>query len=115
VKSISVTELAALLASSSTASASSTAASPPIVLDVREPWEFEHARLLESVHIPLGQITSRIEELDDDRQIICLCHHGVRSAQVVRFLQSRGFTEVYNLSGGIDAWSREVDPTVPIY
>ncbi len=95
--------------------ASATAAAPPIVLDVREPWEFERARLLGSVHIPLGQITARIEELDCDQKIVCLCHHGVRSLQVARFLQSRGFTDVYNLSGGIDAWSHEVDPAVPIY
>jgi rhodanese-related sulfurtransferase len=109
VKSITVTELAALLMSDPTSE------NLPLVLDVREPWEVSCAQLLPSLHIPMGEITARFEEIDATRSIVCLCHHGVRSLQVARFLQSRGFTDVLNLSGGINAWSIEVDSRVPIY
>ena len=87
----------------------------PVVLDVREPWEIATAQIPGSVAIPMREIPARSEELDDDAQIVCLCHHGARSAQVAMFLESRGFTKVFNLQGGIDAWSRQVDPSVPTY
>ncbi|WDD93221.1 sulfurtransferase [Burkholderia sp. FERM BP-3421] len=87
----------------------------PVVLDVREPWEIETARIANSVSIPMQQIPARSEELDDDAEIVCVCHHGMRSAQVAMFLASRGYTKLYNLQGGIDAWSRDVDPSVPRY
>ncbi|CAJ4795071.1 rhodanese domain-containing protein [Burkholderia pseudomallei] len=87
----------------------------PIVLDVREPWEIATAKIDGSVSIPMQQIPARSEELDDEAAIVCVCHHGMRSAQVAMFLESRGFTKLYNLQGGIDAWSRDVDPAVPRY
>jgi len=87
----------------------------PILLDVREPWEVATAHIPGCVEIPMRDIPARSEELDDDAQIVCICHHGARSAQVAMFLESRGFTKLYNLQGGIDAWSRDVDPSVPRY
>ena len=87
----------------------------PVLLDVREPWEIEAAKIAGSVPIPMRDIPARSEELDDEAQIVCVCHHGARSANVAMFLESRGFTKVFNLQGGIDAWSRQVDSTVPTY
>ncbi|CAB3760408.1 rhodanese-like domain-containing protein [Paraburkholderia humisilvae] len=87
----------------------------PVVLDVREPWEIETAKIAGSVSIPMREIPARSEELDDEAPIVCVCHHGARSAQVAMFLESRGHTNVFNLQGGIDAWSRQVDPSVPTY
>jgi rhodanese-related sulfurtransferase len=87
----------------------------PVLLDVREPWEIETAKIAGSVSIPMRDIPARSEELDDDAQIVCVCHHGARSANVAMFLEARGFTKVFNLQGGIDAWSRLVDPSVPTY
>ncbi len=87
----------------------------PVLLDVREPWEIETAKIAGSVSIPMREIPARSEELDDEATIVCVCHHGARSAQVAMFLESRGFTKLFNLQGGIDAWSRQVDPAVPTY
>jgi rhodanese-related sulfurtransferase len=87
----------------------------PVLLDVREPWEIETAKIAGCVSIPMRDIPARSEELDDEAQIVCVCHHGGRSAQVAMFLESRGFTKVFNLQGGIDAWARQVDPKVPTY
>ena len=87
----------------------------PVLLDVREPWELATARLPGSLDIPMGQIPERLDELPPDRPLIVMCHHGMRSLQVVMFLQHRGFESVSNLAGGIDAWSREVDPSIPTY
>ena len=87
----------------------------PVLLDVREPWEIETAKIAGSLSIPMREIPARSEELDDEAQIVCVCHHGARSAQVAMFLESRGFANVFNLQGGIDAWSRLVDPKVPTY
>ncbi|MEQ5841461.1 rhodanese-like domain-containing protein [Paraburkholderia acidicola] len=87
----------------------------PVLLDVREPWEVTTAQIAGSVSIPMREIPARSEELEDDAQIVCVCHHGARSAQVAMFLESRGYQHVFNLQGGIDAWSRQVDASVPTY
>ncbi|RFA30079.1 sulfurtransferase [Alkalilimnicola ehrlichii] len=87
----------------------------PVVLDVREHWEYDVAHLPGSTHIPMGEIPSRFTELSPDVPLVVLCHHGVRSAQVAHYLEHQGFDTVYNLVGGIDAWSHTVDPTVPTY
>jgi len=91
------------------------ARSAPTVLDVREPGEVAICRLPGSTHIPMGEIPSRFGELDPDRPVVCVCHHGMRSLQVAMFLERQGLTELANLTGGIDAWSRERDPSVPLY
>lgn len=87
----------------------------PMLLDVREPWELSLASMPEVVNIPMAQIPDRLEELAADRDIVVICHHGSRSLLVAAFLKRNGFDAVINLTGGIDAWSREVDPAVPIY
>ena len=91
----------------------------PLLLDVREPWEFAlaviHIEGLETRSMPMGAVQSQLAELDPTRPVVCICHHGVRSAQVVAFLERQGFDAAYNLAGGIDAWSQQVDPQVPRY
>ena len=86
-----------------------------ILLDVREIWEVEKAALPDSVHIPMGIVPLRLNELDRAKPIVVYCHHGSRSFQIGYFLEQQGFTDVMNLYGGIDAWAREGDPTVPVY
>jgi len=87
----------------------------PAILDVREPWEIAIASLPGTVNIPLQEVPSRLGELDRGAELIVMCHGGGRSRRAAEFLAARGFTRVANLSGGIDAWSREVDPSLPTY
>jgi molybdopterin/thiamine biosynthesis adenylyltransferase/rhodanese-related sulfurtransferase len=87
----------------------------PAVLDVREPREHAIARIPGSTLIPLGELPQRLAELDPERPLAVYCHHGIRSLHAVRLLRSRGFVGAVSLRGGIDAWSREVDPSVPRY
>ena len=87
-----------------------------VVLDVREPWEFEAARIGGSKHIPMGDIPARFnQELDPNDHIVVVCHHGVRSMNVTAWLRQQGFEKVQSLRGGIDRWSREIDSSVPLY
>ena len=92
---------------------------PPVVLDVREPWELNAASVtadgFELLAIPMREIPARLAELDPARPVACLCHHGNRSQHVAAFLAQRGFTQLANIAGGIDAWSQERDPGVPRY
>ena len=86
------------------------------LLDVREPWEYEVARIAGSKHIPMGDIPARFnQELDPEKHIVVVCHHGVRSMNVTAWLRQQGFEKVQSLRGGIDRWSREIDPSVPLY
>jgi len=85
------------------------------LIDVREPFEYEIARIYGAKLIPLAEIAERTEELQREQPIVVHCHSGTRSAQAVRLLQQRGFSNVYNLEGGIDAWSDQIDPTVAKY
>ena len=86
-----------------------------LILDVREPFEIALAPFPGATHIPMGDIPSRLTELDPDRETVVVCHHGVRSAQVAMYLAQMGFEHVLNLSGGIDAWSEDADPSTPRY
>lgn len=99
--------------------AANAAGTQPLVLDVREPWELQTASVraegFELRAIPMGEIPGRLSELPKDQPIACLCHHGMRSAQVANFLINQGFTQVVNIHGGIHAWSQERDPGVPVY
>jgi rhodanese-related sulfurtransferase len=104
---ISVVELAAWLADPQRPA--------PQLLDVREPWEVAVCALPGAVPIPMGQVPARAAELDPDRPVVCYCHHGMRSLQVAHFLARRGFDTAINLTGGIDAWAREVDPSCSTY
>lgn len=91
----------------------------PLVLDVREPWEVALASVrpdgFELAAMPMHTVPLRLADLDAERPVAVLCHHGGRSMQVAAFLAHHGFRHVANISGGIDAWSREVDPAVPRY
>lgn len=92
----------------------------PVLLDVREPWEFQTASVpaddsFALVQMPMRSVPARYLELDRSQPIACLCHHGARSAQVVHFLMQQGFDNVVNVHGGINAWSHERDPGVPMY
>jgi rhodanese-related sulfurtransferase len=87
-----------------------------VLLDVREPWEYATAQIAGSTSMPMGEIPSRaFQELDPEAHIITVCHSGVRSLNVAVWMRNQGFEKVQSLGGGIDAWSREVDPTVPRY
>jgi rhodanese-related sulfurtransferase len=87
----------------------------PVLLDVREPWEFEKARIDGATLIPMREVPSRMAQIDEAKEVVAICHHGGRSMQVAMFLEKQGFKRVHNLVGGIDAWSRTVDPAVPLY
>ncbi|MEJ2347468.1 MAG: rhodanese-like domain-containing protein [Gammaproteobacteria bacterium] len=87
----------------------------PLLLDVREPWEFRVCAIPGSQLIPMGQIHAAAGSLDPGRETVVICHHGIRSRQVAYYLENVGFTNVINLSGGVDAWAREVDPHMPTY
>lgn len=111
MQALTATELAALCAD--------TARPAPLLLDVREPWETALASIRpargDTVFVPMMQIPMRLADVDRSRPVVCICHHGARSAQVVAFLVQQGYPDVYNLTGGIDAWSRDVDAAVPRY
>jgi rhodanese-related sulfurtransferase len=91
----------------------------PLVLDVREAHEVQVASIqakgFELLHMPMHSIPPRLDALDPGRPVACLCHHGGRSMQVAHFLKSHGFDHVANITGGINAWSAQVDPSVPRY
>ena len=90
--------------------------SPVVLLDVREPWEADVARLEPSRLIPMGELEMRVEEeLDREEEIIVYCHHGLRSMEAAQFLWNLGFFRVKNLTGGIDRWADQVDPDMPRY
>jgi rhodanese-related sulfurtransferase len=107
VREITPSELAAWLAD--------PGREKPLLLDVREPWEYEKARIEGGRLVPMRELPARIGELDPAREVVAICHHGGRSMQVALFLEKNGFNKVHNLSGGVDAWSRSVDPAVPLY
>jgi adenylyltransferase/sulfurtransferase len=86
-----------------------------VLIDVREPWEFALAKLTGSVLIPLDTLPQSLDKLDRQAEIIAYCHHGMRSADATGFLVQQGFPNVKNLIGGIDAWSAQIDPSVPRY
>jgi rhodanese-related sulfurtransferase len=86
-----------------------------MLLDVREPFEYEIARIDGSALIPLNELSGRLDELDPEKEIVALCKSGARSASAVQLLQSAGYARSVNLAGGIDAWADEIDPTMPKY
>ena len=90
---------------------------PVYLVDVREHWEHAHCRLPDSTLIPLGELPSRIDEVEaaKDAKVVVYCHHGIRSLSGAAILEMNGFREAYSLAGGIDAWSELIDPSVPRY
>lgn len=87
----------------------------PVLLDVREPWEFQTCHIAGSIPIPMNSIPERLQELEEDAPIVCICHHGARSMSVAAFLERNGFTQVTNLTGGVHAWALQVDNSMPTY
>jgi rhodanese-related sulfurtransferase len=88
---------------------------PPAVLDVREAWELDIAKMDGVIAIPLGEIARRFGELPKDKPLAVMCHHGGRSAQATAFLRNQGYDNATNVAGGIDAWARLVDPSLSRY
>ncbi|MEQ1637577.1 MAG: rhodanese-like domain-containing protein [Methylococcales bacterium] len=105
VQQLTVTALQAMLAQSE----------PLVLLDVREPREFDYAQITGSILIPLQQLPQRLNELDSTKAIAVICHHGMRSQQAAEYLVHTGFNQVLNVKGGIDAWSLDCDAGVPRY
>ena len=87
----------------------------PVLLDVRENWEFEICHIDGSINIPMGQISQQLEQLQSASEIVVICHHGIRSQQVINYLQPRSSATLVNLDGGVDAWARSIDPDMPVY
>ncbi|MBI2799416.1 MAG: sulfurtransferase [Gammaproteobacteria bacterium] len=87
----------------------------PLILDVREPWEFDVCRIPSSINIPLNGIPMHLAELCRTASLVVVCHHGMRSEYAQRFLVENGFADVANLAGGIDRWARELDPEMTRY
>ena len=87
----------------------------PLLLDVREPWEFDICHIPGSELVPMRRVHELAERIDPQQEIVVICHHGIRSRQVARYLESVGFAHMMNLSGGVAAWARDVDPEMPTY
>ena len=88
---------------------------PPLLLDVREPWEHQTAHIENSMLVPMNTVPARLAELDPETDTVVICHHGGRSAQVALFLERNGFNKVFNLAGGVDGWARQVAPDMATY
>jgi rhodanese-related sulfurtransferase len=87
----------------------------PVLLDVREPWEFQIGHISGALTMPMNTVPDKLIELDSGHPIVCVCHHGVRSMQVGLFLKKQGFNHVSNLTGGVHAWALQIDGTMPTY
>ena len=88
---------------------------PPLLLDVREPWEYERCHIEGSQLIPMRQIPEAAAQLDPVQEIVVICHHGIRSRQVAYYLEREGFTNLINLEGGVEAWAQDVDQSMQRY
>ncbi|SMM98787.1 Rhodanese-related sulfurtransferase [uncultured Candidatus Thioglobus sp.] len=87
----------------------------PLLLDVREQWEWDKCHFDDSTLLPMGQIMANIDTLDKSKETVIICHHGIRSMQVARYFDSIGFENIINLRGGIDAWAQQVDDSMMLY
>lgn len=108
MRQLTAPEVAALISDAS-------ATDKPVLLDVREPWEFQTCHIEGSRAMPMNTIPAQVEQLDRNATIVCICHHGMRSMRVASFLEANGFNRVINLTGGIHAWAQQVDPAMPTY
>ena len=87
----------------------------PVLLDVREGWEYQTCHIKGAQLMPMQTVPARLDELEEDAPVVCICHHGMRSLQVAAFLERNGFTQVSNLTGGVHAWALQVDSSMPTY
>lgn len=106
MREMTVSEVAAYLQHNNT---------PPLLLDVREQWEYDICHIPTARLIPMRDVPNKLETLDITQEIIVICHHGIRSRYIARFLQQQGFVNVINMQGGMAAWARDVDPKVATY
>jgi len=91
------------------------AKNPPLLLDVREPWEYQVCRIDNSTLVPMNQVPYALNKLDRKQETFLICHHGVRSQRVGLLLTDSGFEKVFNVTGGINAWARQIDPAMETY
>jgi rhodanese-related sulfurtransferase len=87
----------------------------PLLLDVRQPWEFDVCKIENSVLLPMSQVAAEVELLDVNRETVVICHHGIRSRSIGRYLEQTGFNNIINLSGGVAQWAKTVDNQMPTY
>lgn len=106
MREFTATELQAYLASASV---------KPLLLDVREHWEFDKAHIEGSILVPMRSIPEKLQELDPGQETVVICHHGIRSRMIGLFLENQGFSDIINLKGGVEAWARDVDHQMPTY
>ncbi len=85
------------------------------LLDVREPFEYQIAKIENSILIPMNQVPARLQELDEEQFIVVICHHGMRSENVAYYLDQQGFKHIFNLTGGIHAWANSCDAEMALY
>lgn len=86
-----------------------------VLVDVREPWEYQQCRIDGAMLIPMGTVPSNLQKLDTDEPVVCYCHHGMRSLDVANWLRQQGVSDAKSLAGGIDRWSLEIDPKISRY
>ena len=87
----------------------------PLLLDVREPWEYDICHITGSRLMPMRQVLDQAGTIAANAEVVVICHHGIRSFQIAKVLERQGFSAVYNLTGGVEAWAREVDAAMPTY
>ena len=87
----------------------------PFLLDVRQPWEYDICKIENSILIPMSKVPTELESLDSDHETVVICHHGIRSRSVGRYLEQAGFINIINLSGGVAQWAQTVDTQMPTY
>jgi len=87
----------------------------PVLIDVREPWEYSTCHIEGSQLMPLQSVPSRVEEIPTDKDVVLICHHGNRSQRVAQWLEQAGYTRLFNLRGGVEGWASDVEPTMPRY
>lgn len=87
----------------------------PLLLDIREQWEWDKCHFNTARLLPMGQIMANIDSLDKIEEVVIICHHGIRSMQVARYFEMLGFKNVINLKGGIDAWAKTIDDSMALY
>ncbi len=88
---------------------------PPLLLDVRQPWEFDLCKISDSILLPMSLITAKHKSLDANRETVIICHHGIRSRRVAHYLEASGFINIINLSGGVAQWAKVVDKQMATY
>ena len=92
-----------------------TAREAPVLIDVREPWEYATCHIEGAQLMPLQTVPGRVEEIPADKDVVLICHHGNRSQRVAQWLEQAGYTRLFNLRGGVESWATDVEPTMPRY